>query len=169
METLTFQTAPTVTFATNRFTNVPIIFQYDDTPMISVVKDETLNYTTEIPIFYSDGTYMAKVKGTRIYKTKEGEKVGLEMSYPKGMTVCKMGNKTVFEIYHESGDAFRTHAELHTPNGYFVKSLNTFPKVLTKSGKPFVLGGLHIENSSVSNCRIGIWIKSNGSFIFGVS
>ncbi len=114
MDKLIYQTAPRVTFATNQFINVPIILQYDDTPLISIIKLQEIGYTTEIPIYHPDGTYLAKVNGTRIYSTEEGKKAGLEMRYPKDMTVCEMNGKTLFEIFHEASDSFRTHAELYT-------------------------------------------------------
>src|SRR5688572_16299259 len=117
MSNLIYQTSPRVTFATNHFINVPIILQFDDTPLISVVREEKLGYTTEIPIYHADGTYLAKVRGTRIFPTEDGKKAGLEMRYPHGMTVCELAGRTVFEIIHEQGDAFKTRAELHTPTG----------------------------------------------------
>lgn len=74
---LIFQTTPTVTFATNKFINVPTILQLDETPLISVVKAQDLGFTSEIPIFHADGTYLAKVRGTRIFPTEEGKKAGI--------------------------------------------------------------------------------------------
>ena len=132
---MVYQTVPTVTFATNIFVNVPIILQFDDTPLISIIKVQSLGYTTEIPIYHSDGTYLAKVNGTRIYPTKDGEKAGIVMEHPAHMTVCKMGNKTLLEIFHEKGGAFRTHAELYTPNGFFVKSSDApIPEIINPTG-----------------------------------
>ena len=143
--------------------------QFDDTPLISIVKEQSLGYTTQIPIYHPDGTYLAKVTGTRIYPTKDGEKAGLVMEHPAHMTVCKMGNKTLFEIYHEVGDAFRTHAELHTPNGFFVKTSDApMPEVIGKTGEALQVGGNFISDSTFVGCRIGIWLKSNGSCSIGV-
>src|SRR3970040_1843251 len=99
-----YQNSPRVTFATNRFVNVPIILQFDDTPLISIVREEQLGYTTEIPIYHSDGTYLAKVNGTRTYATEDGKKAGIQMRYPKGMTVCELNGRTAFELFHEAGD-----------------------------------------------------------------
>jgi len=56
MDQLVFQSSPTVTLATNQFVNVPVILQFDDTPLISVIREQALGYTTEIPIFHADGT-----------------------------------------------------------------------------------------------------------------
>jgi len=170
MEKLIYQTAPTVTLATNKFINVPIILQFDDAPLISIVKKQSLGYTTEIPIYHPDGTYLAKVNGTRIYPTKDGEKAGLVMEHPAHMTVCKMGNKTLFEIYHEAGDAFRTQAELYTPNGFFVKTSDTpMPEVINKTGEALRIGGIVMSNNTFVGSRIGIWLKSDGSCSIGVS
>ena len=127
-------------------------------------------YTTEIPIYHPDGTYLAKVNGTRIYPTKDGEKAGLVMEHPAHMTVCKMGNKTLFEIYHEAGDAFRTQAELHTPNGFFVKTSDTpMPEVISKTGEALKIGGIVMSHCTFKDSRIGIWLKSDGSCSMGVS
>jgi hypothetical protein len=59
MDELIYQTSPAVTLATNLFVNVPVILQFDDTPLISVVKEQALGFTTEIPIYHADGTYLA--------------------------------------------------------------------------------------------------------------
>ena len=170
METMIYQTAPVVTLATNRFVNVPIILQFDDTPLISIVKNESLKYTTEIPIYHSDGTYLAKVNGTRIYATEAGKKAGLVMEYPAHMTVCKMGKNTLFEVHHETGDAFRMQAELFTPNGFFVKSSDApVPISISKSGDSLRIGGAIISHCTFNGCQIGVWVKSDGSCAMGVS
>jgi hypothetical protein len=170
VDKLTYINYPVVTLATNKFINVPIILQFDDTPLISIIKQQSLGYTTEIPIYHPDGTYLAKVNGTRIYPTKEGEKAGLVMLHPAHMTVCKMGEKTLFEIYHDTDESFTTHAELYTPKGYFVKISDlALPQVVLKNGEPLKIGGMIMSNNTIVGSRIGIWLKSNGSCAFGVS
>lgn len=164
MNKLTYQTHPRVTLATNQFVNVPIILQFDDTPLISIVKKEQLGFTTEIPIYHADGTYLAKVRGTRIYPTEDGKKAGLEMRSLENITVCEMNGQTLFEIFHESGDAFRMHAELYAPNGWFVKSHDApIPDVISASGEMLQIGGIRMSDTVISGCRIGIWLKSDGS------
>lgn len=168
MEKLIYQSSPVVTFATNQFVNVPIILQFDDTPLISVVREQSLGFTTEIPIYHSDGTYLAKIRGTRPFPTEAGKKSGVNVRQLSGVTVCEVDGRTAFEIYHESGDAFRTHAELHTPNGYLVKCANGAPAVTGSEGRPLQIGGLMLMSNLFSGCRIGIWLKSNGSCAIGV-
>jgi hypothetical protein len=168
MDQLVFQSSPTVTLATNTFVNVPIILQYDETPLISIVREQELSFTTEIPIFHADGTYLAKVKGTRVYPTKAGESAGIGMRHPKGMTVCEMNGKTLFEIAHQSGNAFRTQAELYTPTGYFVKSTDApTPQVIDNKGHALQVGGMVMSGCSINGFRIGIWLKSDGSCSIG--
>jgi len=170
MDNLIYQTSPIVTLATNKFINTPIILQYDDTPLISIINEQSLGYTTEIPIYHSDGTYLAKVKGTRVYATKEGEKAGIKMSFPKDMTVCEMDGQTLFEIAHEKGDAFRTQAELYTPTGFFVKCTDLpTPQVFNSEGNELQIGGATISQCTFQGCRIGIWLKSDGSCSLGCS
>ncbi|MEJ1961760.1 MAG: hypothetical protein WDO56_09510 [Gammaproteobacteria bacterium] len=166
---LIYQTSPVVTVATNEFINVPVILQFDDTPMISVVREQALGYTTEIPIYHSDGTYLAKVRGTRIYPTEDGKKAGLEMRHPKDMTVCELGGRTAFEIHHQAGAAFRLQAELHAPNGYFVKVADSAPALLNDKGEALRVGGMMMSRCRLTGMQIGIWLKSDGSCAIGVN
>ena len=165
---LIYQTSPNVTFAKNHFINVPVILQFEDTPLISIVKEQSLGFTTEIPIYHSDGTYLAKVRGTRVFATTEGEKAGIAMRSLSDMTVCEMNGKTIFEIFHQKDDAFRTEAELYTPSGYFVKSSDSHMlSVMKADGGILQIGGIQMSNNTYSGCRIGIWLKSDGSVRIG--
>jgi len=121
MDKLIFTQSPAVTIATNTFINVPVILQYDETPLILIVQAQPAGYTTQIPIYHSDGTYLAKVIGSRLFPTPAGEKAGLKLEHPPKMTVCKLGDRTLFEIIREEAAALKTRAELHAPDGYFVK------------------------------------------------
>jgi hypothetical protein len=169
-ERLTFQTHPVVTLATNVFVNVPIILQFDDTPLISVVREQQLDFTTEIPVYHQDGTYLAKVRGTRIYATEAGKKAGLALRQLPDQTVCELGKQTVFEIQHERGDAFRTHAELYTPKGFFVKTTDApKPTLINPSGSALQVGGMTMIGNTISGFRIGVWLRSDGSCAIGVS
>jgi hypothetical protein len=169
MTELIYQTSPRVTFATNTFVNVPTILQFDDTPLISVVREEKLGFTTEIPIYDADGVYLAKVRGTRIYATNEGAKSGLEIRRLADRTVCEVGSRTAFEIQHEQGDAFRTTAELYTPTGYFVKWADApHPEILTATNEALRVAGVTMVGNYFQNLRIGVLVRSNGQVILGV-
>jgi len=167
-ERLIYQTSPAVTLATNTFVNVPVILQYENTPLISVVREQQLGFTTEIPIYHSDGTYLAKVRGTRMFSTIDGAKSGLVMRSLAHITVCELNGRTVFEIQHASGDAFRTRAELHTPDGVFIKCADSMPEIFDTAGKSLNLGGINMQNCTFRNTRIGIQIFKDGRMGMGV-
>jgi hypothetical protein len=170
MDKLIFTQSPAVTIATNTFINVPVILQYEDTPLISIVQAQPAGYTTQIPIYHPDGTYLAKAVGSRLFPTPAGEKAGLKLEHPPKMTVCKLGDRTLFEIIREEAAALKTRAELHAPDGYFVKVTDD-PKVglFTAAGNALQVGGLTMIGCMVQSRRIGIWIKKDGSVAVAVS
>ena len=91
---LTFTSVPAVTLATNTFINIPVVLQFDDVPLLSIIREHGLNYTTEIPIFHPDGTYLAKVNGTRVFRTEAVEKAGIELRALPHLTVCTVMSPT---------------------------------------------------------------------------
>lgn len=167
---LIFQSSPRVTIATNTFINVPIILRYEDTNLIEIVRQEGLGFTTQIPIYHQDGTYLAKVTGNRMYLTKDGEKVGLKIEKHQGLWVCSMEKKTLFEIKQQTGDSFKTTAELYTPDGYFVKCTdNPSPSLIDLQGNSLKVGGVIMSGNTFSGCKIGVWLKKNGACLIGVN
>lgn len=167
---LIFQTTPEVTLATNKFINVPFILKYEDTNLIEIIKEEGLGFTTQIPIYHNDGTYLAKVNGNRIFLTKDGEKAGLKIEKHQNLWVCSMDKKTLFEIQQQTGDAFKTTAELFTPDGYFVKCTNSpTPNIIDTTGNELKIGGVIMSGNTFFGSQIGIWLKKNGSCLVGVN
>ncbi len=170
MPELIYHSSPAVTFCGNTFINVPTILQFDDTPLISVVREQALGFTTEIPIYHSDGTYLAKVRGNRVYATDDGRKAGVTISQRPQLWVCEVGGRTAFEIHQQAGDAFRTTAELYTPTGYFVRAGDApMPQLITATGSALQVGGVMMMGNLFSNLRIGVWLHSNGTVAIGVS
>jgi hypothetical protein len=168
MDRLIFHSSPTIEFGTNTFINVPVILQYEDTPLISVVHEQQLGYTTEVPVYHSDGTYLAKVRGTRIYPTPDGEKSGLVMRLLAHETICELNGRTVFEIQHKTGDSFRTNAELYTPDGRFLSCVGAAAVGLAdNAGKPIEIFGSLVMGNLFSNCPIGVHVRRNGSISIG--
>jgi hypothetical protein len=159
-----------VTFATNTFINVPTILQFDQTPLVSVVREAKLGYTTEFPLYHADGTYLAKVTGTRVYATSEGTVAGVKIRELPTMWVCTIDGRTAFEVRHQAGEAFRVQAELHTPTGYLVKvSEGPTPQLYSATGASLQVGGMTMVGNLFENCKIGVWVRSNGSVAVGVS
>ena len=170
MKELIYHPTSEVTFATNTFVNVPTILQFDEAPLVSVVREAALGFTTEIPLYHADGTYLAKVRGTRVYATGDGEAVGVEIRQLPDMWVCTVQGRTAFEVRHQPGEAFRIQAELHTPTGYLVKVAEApMPQLFSASGQSLQVGGITMVGNLFSNCRIGVWLRSNGSVAIGVN
>lgn len=167
---LVFQSSPSITVATNTFINVPVILKYEDIPLIEVIKEQGIGFTTQIPIYHSDGTYLAKVKGNRIYPTEEGKKANIDIRDQQGKFICSLDNKVMFELTHGIGDAFKANAELYAPDGYFVKCTDApKPELFDLRGNAIQIGGVTMIGNVFHNLSIGIWIRKNGSLAIGVS
>jgi hypothetical protein len=170
MDKLIFTSSPIMTIATNTFINVPIILQYEEVPLIQIVKAQPAGFTTQIPIYHPDGTYLAKVVGSRLFLTPEGKNAGLSLIYPNKMTVCKLGNRVLFEIIREGAASLKTHAELFTHDGFFVKMTESpQPELFDASSNSIRIKGITMSENTIENCRIGIWIKKDGSLSIGCS
>ncbi|MBU4271207.1 MAG: hypothetical protein KKE86_05285 [Planctomycetes bacterium] len=123
-DSLLFIESPAITIGTNTFfCRIPI--RYKDTAMLEIIKKSTTqkteSFTTEIPVFYSDGTKLAVVKGRQIYRTPDGEKVGVELRHLPDGTVCEIKRKPAFEIRRKGAAALKMSAELHTFDGAFLR------------------------------------------------
>jgi hypothetical protein len=168
MDKLIFTSSPAVTIATNTFVNVPTILQYEDTPLIQVVRVEPAGFTTQIPIYHPDGTYLAKVVGSRLFTTSEGKKAGLSLTYPDKRTVCKLADQVLFEILRMDAAALKTRAELYAPDGYFVKCTDApLPELYDASGGLLRVKGVTMIGNRIEGFRIGIWIRKDGSVAIG--
>ena len=104
-EKLLFAESPTVTLASVTFINTPIPIRYEDDPMLELVKEVQAGYTIKMPIYHSDGTKLAVAKASQLYRTKEGEKAGIEMRHLPDGTVCEWNGKPIFEIRRKGAAA----------------------------------------------------------------
>lgn len=169
-ENLFYQPSPKITVATNTFINTPVVLKYHDTNLIEVVNDVGLGYTTEIPIYHSDGTYLAKVRGTRIYATEAGNKAGLAIEKHADITACTLHGKTAFEIRHQPGDLFKLSAELYTPDARFLKTTDhTTLGLFDINGDKLQIGGMMMSGCTFEGCRIGVWLQEDGGVSIGIS
>lgn len=173
---LIFNQHPIVEIATNRFHNIPVILQYDNTPLIEVVKTLNVGFEIQIPIYHSDGTYLAKVKSSQIYPTEAGKKAGITLRHPDKMTICEMAGKTIFEITRKEAATLKTQAELYTPDAAFIKCDDSgiAGYVLDKQSTHLALGSssgarLVMTHSDIYAQKIGIHIKKDGSILVACS
>jgi hypothetical protein len=168
MDSLIFTEVPAVTIATNTFIQVPVILQYEDTPLIEIIRSQEAGFTTKIPIYHPDGTYLAKVVGSRLFKTEDGNKAGLTLTYQPRMTVCKLEKKVLFEIERTEAAGLKTRAELYTPDGYFIKCSDPQSTGLYDLSENAIrIGGLTMQGNVFSGCRIGILFRKEGSISIG--
>jgi len=173
METLIYQQHPVVEIATNKFIDVPNIIQYESTPLIEVVREITAGYTTRIPIYHRDGTYLAKVVGSQIFLTEDGKKAGVVLRHPPQMTVCELEGKTLFELTRTGPAALKTQAELYTPDGLFIRASDKeLAEYAIGEGKKEIRlegGGvtLRMSGSTIRGFRIGIFFSKSGVMIIG--
>jgi len=164
IDKLIFSESPAINIATNTFIGVPTILQFEDTPLIEVIKLQEAGYTTQISIYHPDGTYLAKVVGSRLFATEQGKKAGVTLEHPHRKTVCKLGDKVLFEIVREEAAALKTRAELYTPDGFFVKvSESPQPELYSDTGGALQVQGITMTGNVLSGCPIGIWIRKDGS------
>jgi len=167
-DNLIFHLSPTVEFATNYFRNVPIILQYDDQPLIEVIQQQQAGFTTQFRIYNKDGIYLAKVVGSRLFPTEDGQKAGISLTYPDRMTVCKLGSQVLFEITRKEAAALKTEAELFTPDGRFLKARGSTKDWLLAK-EPLRIGGIVMMGNTFSDCRIGVRVGRDGSVGLGCS
>ncbi len=161
---LVFIELPAVTIATNTFLcRIPI--RYRDTAMLEIIRELTTNKTesfvTEIPIFYSDGTKLAVVKGRQIYRTADGEKVGVELRYLPDGTVCEIKGKPAFEVRRKGAAALKMSAELHTFDGAFLRwSEEELSGVISVAGESLKVGGATLTRCCLHG-EVGIQIGTS--------
>lgn len=171
MDKLYFNQVPQFTVATNVFRNVPTILQYDDTPLIEVVRSAPAGFTSRFSIYHNDGTDLARVVGSRLILTSDGKKCGLKLRKPHGATVCELNGRTVFEVRREEAAALSTYAELYSPDGAFIKCArdSRVEGLLSDSRSPLRIGGIVMEGNMISGFQVGIWVRSDGTVAIGAN
>ncbi len=90
-------------------------------------------------MFLHDKVFTIPDKLTEVY----GKKVGLKIEKKANVWECQMEKQTLFEIHQQSGNSFKTLAELHTPTGHFVKCTDS-PQLglIDINGNALQVGGL---------------------------
>ena len=163
------QQPPPIIYATNTFINVPIIFQYHDTPLIELTKVPTVGFTHKVNIFNQDGVKIAVAKGSKFYFTPEGEKSNLTKRHFPDHWVAELNGKPIFEL-KRTAKAWEVDSELYAPDGTFLVARHGMaPQYFNNAGGPLKLKGLTMSGSVVEGYRVGVWLKSDGSISIGNS
>lgn len=167
---LLFINWPKVTMGSNTFIEVPIILKYDNLNMIEIIKEAGFGYTTQIPIFDAEGTYLATAKGSSLITTDESAIGDLTLDHTGDITTCTLDGKMLFEITRSNGDEFLIKADLFTPEGYSIKYISDeTPELFDKQGSEVRLGGILKDESVIEGCDVGFWLTQNGTCRFGVN
>ena len=167
MEKLIYSQHPEVTIATNKFINVPTILQYEETPLIQIVKDKN-TYGLEIPIYDLSGNYLAKVKGARIFPINKIDSENLSVLHKKDKWICTHGKREIFEITYQGSAAISLKANLYTPDGAFISSdPEQLPKLFFNDHE-ITLKGNKFQNCTFNNVKVGFLLKKDGSISIGV-
>lgn len=168
-ERLIFTTSPTITIATVSFVRVPVIVQYGETPLLELVKNFDASFSTRISVYHKDGTKLAVVRGTQIYATEEGKKVGIELKYPPLRTICELEGKPIFEIERAQSAALKMKAELHTSDGSFLRWTESDMLRAEPNSQDLQVLGITMRHCRIEGYRIGIRIGRDGSVVIGCS
>lgn len=161
---LIFSPKSAIQFGGNRFINVPVILQVDGAALIETVMHNEISRTTQFMIFHSDGVLLARVIGSCLYCTSEGEKAGLEMKYPSRATVCLMGDRVLFEVRRVAAAALAISAELFSPAGLLVKANGSAFSTLTGDGRP-IATSTTIRSKLFRNTPVGYAVTGHGESI----
>jgi hypothetical protein len=160
-----FQECPDFQLGTLTFRNVPTIIQFCDTPLLQVGQFAEAGYTTQFHIFHRDGTDLAIVKGANIFKTPDGERVGLALRNEPQLIVCELDGQTLFELRHIEASALRGWAELYTPTGLLVRAKVPLDSVV-KYGEDWTeVGNVRIKSGVFENCPVGIYLTDKARVI----
>ena len=169
MDELIFNDSPIVKYARNTFINVPILIQYENLPLVEVVKDVQLGkLTMNVPIFHSDGTKLAVIKGSRVYATEEGKKNKIEIENLQNKTICTLDGRTIFEAERREGSLFIL-GELHTDDGYFIKVDSQNINLSNNLNQPLQFKGFIMYDNIIENFKIGVLLKKDGSITIGAN
>lgn len=168
---LLFSSTPRVEFGSNTFENVPVILQYDHTPLVEVVQVQAAGFSAQFRIYSQDGVYLAKAVGSRLHTTDAGRKANVKLRHPSLMTVCELDGKTLFVVRRKEAAALSTEAELYTPDGRFVKVASggaAPPGLFEANGTALRVGaGIVMAGNHFVGVRIGIHVKRDGSVLIG--
>ena len=158
MTEIIFQEHPDVTLGTCVFRNVPTILQFEDTPMLEVGKFEGAGYRTRFPVFHSDGTQIAVVKGSQIYITDEGRKASIKTRFEPNLTVCELEGKPILELRRKGATALHGWAELYAPGGVLIRASSSEVSGLLRDGGQLNVGGFTLQGCTFDGCAVGIHV-----------
>jgi hypothetical protein len=165
---LIFREYPKLIVAKNTFVRVPVVVQYEATPMLEITRTER-GFALRIPIYNSDGVKLTVVEGAELRPTKDGERVGVRICHPRGMTVCELNGKALFEINRTGTATLELSGELYTPDRSLIKWSPESISMFNPQSHRFQLTAIAKSGRVVADRQIGLLLRSDGSWDVGLS
>ncbi|MEE6015417.1 hypothetical protein, partial [Escherichia coli] len=130
-------------------------------PLIQCGEWGVSSFTSRIPIYHNDGTYLAKAKGTQLYLTEEGRKAGVTLRHEDKITVCLINGKEVFELRRQSAAALKAEAELYVPDGKLISYRGSSPKLFSTENTQLATGGLVMSGANFRGWKLAILLDES--------
>ena len=123
-----------------------------------------------MPIYHEDGTLLGKVVGTRFFPSEQGKKAGVKVDKHPNLWAYSIDNKAIFEISVYPGDRFKIEAELFSNTGYLVRC-HDMPLIeqFRVSDGATIVSNILMSGNLLVGCKVGLWLKSDGTLIFGAN
>jgi hypothetical protein len=170
MNRLVFQSRPAAVIGSNTFIDVPILIEINGEPLVEVVQDIKLKWTTQVPIYDEDSNYIAKVVGTRVVPGPDWQKGRLSMRHPQGgQHICSLDGRELFELRRNGAAGFSMTAELYAPHGRFLRFGQNVPLEVCaiQENSLVLLGQTALLGNTISGFRVGVSIEADGSIVIG--
>jgi hypothetical protein len=164
---LIWKSHPEVALGSCVFRNVPVIIQYLDTPLLEVVTSESAGYTTKFPVFLEDGTQIAVVKGSQIYRTKEGALAKIGIRYEPNLTVFELENTPILELRRRGAAALNGWAELYAPDGILIRASDSDVAAWVDADGDLRLGWAKISGIVCDGKPVGIHFRADNKVRIG--
>ncbi len=160
MADLAFITAPTVSVGKYLFTNVAVILQVEDTPLIEMIHKPQPGFMIRVSIYDSQGNYTAKVVGT----TVTGD-AAVTIAKQSDTWVYKLKDEVVFQI-EQGKDSVKITAELYTPAGTKVSIKDGVLQFFDLYNQIIPIHE-NTEANSINHALVGLHLYSDGTLVIG--
>lgn len=161
INSLIFGQRSVIRYGGNIFINVPVVLQVDDVPLIEIIKNNEISWTTRFSLYHSDGAKLAEVVGTRLFLTHAGEKAGVEMQFRSRLTCCALGDKILFEVLRTAAASLVITAELYSPTGVLVRSTGEVPFATYAQDGPLIAKS-GFKDKRIRNTAVGFSVTDTG-------
>lgn len=106
-----------VQFAGNTFDDVPVILQYESTPLLWLADAVSGRLESRAKVYNRDGVYIAKLRGRRLDRTMDGEKSNIEVRHGDGLLALLLDGAPLAEFRRTSPALLEVQTELYSPTG----------------------------------------------------